>query len=112
MALVPSMVGSLTSSMRFHADAPSALVYTVRLNDLARHTTCGGSQGGGLKRKLVCKQTGVDSTGETNIGETQPGTGILRSYVPRNKDCVKPIKGVKRFNGRFEEGHLKSIPDW
>jgi hypothetical protein len=28
--------------------------------------------------------------------------GILRSYVPLNKDCVKPIKGVKGFHGRFE----------
>ena len=26
---------------------------------------------------------------------------ILRSYVPLNKDCVKPIKGVKGFKGRF-----------
>jgi hypothetical protein len=36
----------------------------------------------------------------------------VRSYVPLNKDCVQPSKGVKGFNGRFEWGHLKSIPDW
>ena len=28
--------------------------------------------------------------------------GILRSYVPLNKYCVKPIRAVKGFNGRFE----------
>jgi hypothetical protein len=28
--------------------------------------------------------------------------GLLRSYVPLNKDCVEPIKGVKGFDGRFE----------
>jgi hypothetical protein len=36
----------------------------------------------------------------------------LRSYGPLNKDRVKPMKGIKSFNGRFEKGHLKSIPDW
>jgi hypothetical protein len=28
--------------------------------------------------------------------------GGFEIYVPLNKDCVKPIKGVKGFNGWFE----------
>ena len=28
--------------------------------------------------------------------------GDFRSYVPLNKKCVKPIKGVKGFNGRLK----------
>jgi hypothetical protein len=28
--------------------------------------------------------------------------GDFAIYVPLNKDCVQPIKGVKGFNGRFE----------
>ena len=42
------------------------------------------------------------SSQEHNSCTNSIDEGFLRSYVPVNKDCVKPIKGVKGSNERFE----------
>jgi hypothetical protein len=55
-----------------------------------------------------------DGQGEKETSQSQRSCakfnkGVSRSYVPRNKPCHKPIKWVKGFNGRFEQGRLRRV---
>ena len=79
----------------------------VALEEALQRGEDGGGHESARHDHLEFNPSGSGQVNSRTHEPIEPDEGFLRSCAPLNKD--KPIKGVKGFNGRFEEGHFTSI---
>jgi hypothetical protein len=87
--------GSARTSLALKGNCWS--LYAITLNS-SYGLSCDRGGAEALRNEVKAKlELGGVTSQQQNACNNSIDKGISRSYAPQNKDCVKPIKGVKGF---------------